>query len=679
VRPDGTLDFLGRADQQIKLRGHRIELGEIEAAAITHPAVEQAAAAVVGAEDDRRLVVYIVAARGAGAPSTAELRGHLAEQLPGFMLPNAVVTLPALPLSPGGKIDRRRLAELAAERTGADTPHEPPRTPTERALAEIWADVLDYGPVGRQDNFFELGGDSIRSIQVVARARRHGLEVEPRDVFQHQTLAALAQVSRRAPRTAAPELAVEGDVPLTPIQRWFLEPQRADVHHFNQAVLLEVPPLAPDVLTEAVRAVVAHHDALCLRFEHEAGRWRQSSLPKVEPRVEHLSLAGVSPQRRPAAIEEAAAAIQAGFDLAEPPLLRVALIELVPGVDARLLLAAHHLVVDAVSWAILLDDLGTAYAQLARGDPAVLPAPTTSYRRWSHRLIEYAASPELMNEAHYWQTLAALPPSRLPRDNAGGSNRVEAVRDLCVYLDEHATSALTARRPRSGARVHEALLAALAQVVTRWTGRSSLVLDVEGHGRTTALDGVDLSRTVGWFTALYPMELRLDAAGGAAALQAVTRALRHVPRDGIGFGVLRYLGTDSELRARLAAMPPRELVFNYFGQGGRDDPRDGARPAREPVGPTRGPRMVRDHLVEVNAAAVGGRLQVTWSYSEEIHDRPTIARLADDHLAALRDLAEVRQGPDAEADRSRAVTHARLDEEELSRLVARIEGARRAP
>src|ERR687896_1563261 len=397
--PDGNLEFLGRIDQQVKVRGFRIELGEIEACLGGHPGVEDVV--VLAREDqpgEKRLVGYVVGAR----VEPEALRGYLQGKLPPYMVPSAFVVLEALPLTPNGKVDRKALP--APEWGGAEGAYEAPGTPTEELLAGIWAEVLRVERVGRQDNFFALGGDSILSLQIISRARQAGLQLTPRQLFQHQSIAELAVVAGVGPGLEAEQGLVSGEVPLTPIQRWFFEQGLPEPQHFNQSVLLEVgAELEPGWVQRVVRELLVQHDALRLRFSPAGGQWRQvnAGLDEGVP-FGVVDLSGLAEEAQPGVVEEVAAAQQGSLNLEVGPLLRVVLFQLGAGRPGRLLLVVHHLAVDGVSWRVLLEDFQRAYQQLRRGQAIELPPKTTAFKAWAERLIGYGRSEAVREELDYW-------------------------------------------------------------------------------------------------------------------------------------------------------------------------------------------------------------------------------------------------------------------------------------
>ncbi len=677
---DGSLDILGRLDHQVKVRGFRVELGEIEAALAALPGVQQAIVLVRedGVREDsaprrsagRRLVAYVVGE--AGDMTADKLRRSLRERLPEYMVPSAFVQLAEFPLTPNGKVDRKALP--APEQPGADENYVAPRTREEEILAAVWAQVLRAPRVGVGDNFFELGGDSILSVQIVARARQAGLYFTVRQVFEHQTVAGLALCATTMGDAGAPPAEqgpVAGEVPLTPIQRWFFEQGFADPHHFNQAVLLESREhLAPAALERAMAAVVEHHDALRMRFDFTSeGGWRQeNALAEPVAPFHQVDLSGLPAPRWRETFEQAAAALQTGFDLSAGPLTRLCLINAGPGQPAWLLWAVHHLVVDGVSWRVLLEDLEGAYRQALRGLRPIFPAKTTSFQEWARRLAEYASSDALAGELDHWRETARVPVPLLPVDfgssTSGAGNRGNLVGDeatVSFELSAEETADLLQTLPSVyHNRIDDALLSALVRALANWTGSPRLRVDLEGHGREPIFGDVydlDVSHTVGWFTSLYPVVLEAGDADPGEALVSASERLRAVPGRGIGYGLLRYLGNTE-------AAPAAEILFNYLGQV--DSTSEGLalfRASSASAGPMQSPRAHRTHPLEIVGLVADGRLRITLTYGSRIHRRETAEHLAAAYAEALRQL----------------IQHGRESKEGLGALTPRLEEEGGAP
>jgi amino acid adenylation domain-containing protein/non-ribosomal peptide synthase protein (TIGR01720 family) len=672
--PDANIEFLGRTDQQVKLRGVRIELGEIEAVLRQHPRVRAAAVLIwedanVGAAGmNRRLVAYVVPAaderrttndESASSSSVlgpsslvSELRDFLRSRLPAYILPAAFVVLDALPVTPNGKLDSRALPTPERDRHDFDAGYVAPHTPVEKLLVRIWAEVLGITRVGIHDNFFALGGDSILSIQIVGRAQQAGLRFSPNQMFQHQTIAELAAVAVAAQATQAEQAPLSGALPLTPIQRRFFEQNLPDPEHWNQALLLAArQPVNPLWLKQALESVLAHHDALRLRFTRTEAGWQQLYAGAVEtvPLV-RLDLSALPAAQQPATITMAAGALQPGLRLPDGPLLRMALFDLGPHAPSRIVIIVHHLLIDGVSWRILLEDLQTAYAQLSQGEAVALSLKTISYRRWAERLSELARSEALALEGAYWLAEAYGRIAPLPIDRQNGDNREESVRTVSIALSAEETRALLQEVPAAyHTQINDVLLAALAQAFARWTGMRRLLVDLESQGREELIDDGDVSRTIGWFTALFPVLLDLGPSEHPGEnLTTIKEQLRRIPRHGIGYGLLRYLRGDASIAERLGALPQAEVIFNYLGQFDQVIAEHSLfGPADESVGPLRSPRGTRRYLLEINGLVLQRRLHFDWRYSEQVHRRATIERLAQDFIDALRALIDHCLSPQA--------------------------------
>ncbi|HEU0076011.1 MAG TPA: condensation domain-containing protein, partial [Longimicrobiaceae bacterium] len=606
------------------------------------------------------------------------LRARLVERLPEHMVPSAFVVLERLPLSANGKIGRRALPD--PEPAPADAGHVGPRTEVEEVLCGVWAEVLRLERVGVHDGFFELGGDSILSLQVVARARRRGLRLTPRQLFERPTVARLAAVVERADAeaAAAAQDLVTGEAPLTPIQRWFFARDLPAPHHFNQALLLEPrQPLGAELAARAVAALEAHHDALRLRFRRDRDGWTQvhASVGEHAP-LAVADLSGLAEDARGGALAAAAERVQRSLELEHGPLLRVVLFT--PGAGAqRLLLVIHHLVIDGVSWRILLEDLETAYAQLERGEAVRLPRKTTSWKEWAQGLERQAGSWALQEEAGYWREQAGREVAPLPMDDPAGENTVARARSVAVRLSEEETEALLREVPAAyRTQIDDVLLTALARALARWTGERRVRVDLEGHGREEeVVGGVDLSRTVGWFTSVYPVLLELPRGGGTGeALKAVKEQLRGVPGKGIGHGMLRYL-SGTEAGADLARAPEAKVAFNYLGQFDQTVSPDAFFCFAEGSGGVgQDEHSTRRHRLEVHGSVRGGRLEVEIGYSEGVHRAETMERLAGWLAEELRALVSHCRSAEAGGYTPSDVALSGLDPEALDALLGRMRG-----
>jgi amino acid adenylation domain-containing protein/non-ribosomal peptide synthase protein (TIGR01720 family) len=642
--PTRDIEYLGRIDHQVKIRGFRIELGEIEAVLSQHPAIREAV--VIVREDipgSKRLVAYVAASQDAIDVTT--LREHLKTKLPEYMVPAAFVFLETLPLTTNGKIDRKALPEPEQQRPELARQYTAPRTPVEATLARIWSKALRVDRLGIHDNFFEVGGDSILSIQLISLARREGVELTPKLLFAHQTIAGLAAVVtvKESSKPATAE-GVSGDVPLTPIQQWFLEQNLADAAHYNQAFAFDVTErLDRGRLEVALAALHQQHDALRLRFVRKDGGWRQfhaSTRARIELRW--IDLDGRTGEEQARIIADATAEAHSSFNLERGPVCTAVYFDRGAEHPGRLLLAAHHLVIDGVSWRPFIEDLEAAYRQLSEGTSITLPPKTHAFKTWAERLEGYAKSDRIASELAYWSSVAPRTNSAtapLAAAAASAENLEGATRTITVALTAAETSDLLQRVPAAyNTQINDVLLTAFGRAWQQWTGGAQLFTNLEGHGREPLFDDVDVSRTMGWFTSVFPVRLELPASGATwegPALKAVKEQLRQVPRRGIGYGVLRYLRADAALAQE--SEPP--VVFNYLGRF--DQVVAGSTLFRLTSPSTAGwhsARQRRRHALEVNGMVVDGRLELWWTFNERLESGSTIPSLADDFVVALRQL-----------------------------------------
>ncbi|GCB52471.1 non-ribosomal peptide synthetase [Streptomyces sp. NL15-2K] len=714
---EGELEYTGRADDQVKIRGFRVEPGEIEAVLVRHPDV--ARAAVVVREDEpseRRLVGYVVPRDPRRAPDPAAVRSHAARALPDYMVPSALVVLDALPLTPHAKLDRKALP--APTTAGAPGGREP-ATEAERILAGLFRDLLKLADVPLDHGFFALGGDSISSIRLVSRAAEAGVVISPRDVFEHQTVAGLAAVARGPVGAGSTDEQDDGvgTAPLTPVMHWLLE-RGGPIDRLSQSVLLTVPAGAGlPRLTEALQALIDHHAVLRARLTpvpapgpaSEVGppSGRTTPLPTqaldIRP-AGRVRAADLLDRRDTGGDEDLHAAVAEEFDrvlgLLDPAagaMVRAVWFDAGPDRPGRLLLVAHHLVVDGVSWRILLPDLEAAWAAVVQGRAPKLPEVGTSFRRWSGLLGDEAHRPARVAEAELWRRMLAAPRTPLgarpldpARDTAAGT------RSLRLTLPPEATGPLLTTVPAAfGTGTQDVLLTGLALALADRQGSPHVLVDVEGHGREELTRGLDLSRTVGWFTSLYPVHLDLEgidladalAAGPAAetAARRVGERLRGLPDHGIGFGLLRHLNPDTA--PGLTEHPAPAVGFNYLGRF--TAPADTAEWAFAPesaaLGSGTDPGLGTAHALDLNAvvhdSGTGPRLVADWSWPDGVLTEAEVRALADAWFAALTALvARAEHAPGTESlslsqdELALSQDELALSQDELDELAAGLDG-----
>jgi amino acid adenylation domain-containing protein/non-ribosomal peptide synthase protein (TIGR01720 family) len=670
---DGRIEILGRVDHQLKIRGYRIEPEEIQATLNDHPLVGQSI--VIGREDrtaNKRLVAYVVAA-GPTQPTVKDLREFLGRRLPDYMVPSSFVFLKTLPLTPNGKIDRDALPQPQTD-TG-ERQFVGPGTPVQAELSRIWAFVLGRQQVSIHDNFFDLGGDSILAIQIIARANQAGMNLEPRQIFQYQTIAELAAMANDGLRPEAEQETITGEVLLSPVQARFFELGLPDPHHYNQARLLKLSqPIKPDFLRSAVTHLLLHHDALRLRFFYSGEEWTQvNSEPQSTVPFELIDISQAGETKIDHVLRSHAARIHAGLNLWEGPIIRLALFDGAATTPSYLLIVVHHLAVDTISWSVLLEDLETAYHQLSNEEEVSLPRKTTSFKSWTTQLAQFAQSSAVEPEIDYWTSRAAVPVTKLPVDHAG-ANTVASRRTVSVSLTPAETRSVLQDLPaKHRTQINEVMLAAIARSFTLWTGTPSLLIDLEGHGREQIIEGVDLARTVGWFTSIFPVLLDLGKASKPLeALRAVKEQLRAVPNRGIGYGLLRYLSGREDVVDQLSSLAQAEVRFNYLGQ--QDRSLSSSRlfiSAHDSGAEAQSLRGERGYLLNIIASVSEGQLRFNWTYSENVHARHTIERLAETTLAELRALLSEGETSDS-AYAPSDFPKAKLTQKDLNTILAKL-------
>ncbi|MCP5425318.1 MAG: amino acid adenylation domain-containing protein [Gammaproteobacteria bacterium] len=639
---DGRVEFLGRRDHQVKLHGYRIELGEVETALKAHPAVTQCVALV--REDrpgEQRLVAYLVAS---SPLDPAELRARLLRTLPDFMAPAAFVPLPRLPLTPNGKIDRRALP--APDLSPAADAYRAPRDPVEEQLAAAWAQVLNVERVGIDDNYLVLGGDSIKAIQVASRLLRQGFKVGVRDLFRYPTIAELAPHVKSAQKPSTPAATAGGHIPLTPAQSRFLREHTVQPQRFNHAVSLSAAGgIDERAARQALSALLAQHDALRLRFTRQGETWVQTvaePAPALDFRC--VDLRGQVDWR--VALESQADALQGGFDLAAGGLLKAALFHTDDG--ERLLIVIHHLAVDGVSWRILLEDFDRAYEQSLRGETCVLPARTDSFAAWAQALERYSRSPALLAETAYWRTMESESFAELPGDRPASGNRQSDAERIGLSWSAEDTGRLQGGvNATYGTSTEEILLTALGRALHRWRAVDRVLLVLEGHGREALPEPVDLGRTVGWFTSLYPypLALPLDRDIGYQ-IRSVKESLRKMPGRGMGFGVLRYLTPAEQTRDLRFSLVPR-IAFNYLGDFAAGAPAGRFRIVNEPVGDAVSPDAERLCALEISGLILHGALEMSFSFNRRQFDEASLRALTSAFASELKSIVEHCIGRDS--------------------------------
>ncbi len=656
-RNDGALEYLGRLDQQVKVRGFRIELGEIEAALESYPKVQQSVVIVSGdGAQQKRIVAYI--------ETTADIksltfRQFLLEKLPDYMVPAKFVLLEAMPLTANGKVDRTSLPapQWAVEN---ELEENMPQGAVEETLIAIFSALLPAESVGVHDNFFELGGDSILAMQIVSRASQVGLKISPKQLFQYQTVAELAAIAQKEDHTPIFQQPTTGKVSLTPIQKWFFEQNLAVPEHFNQSVQLALP-VAFDraALEQAIAHIYDHHDALRLRFSQTESGWQQSySGVLTPPDISWFDVSQVSATEQKDAIAQKIQALQASLNIQNGPLLNIGVFNFGNAQPSQLFITIHHLVIDGVSWRMLLTDLQQAYQQAVIGEAIQLAPRSHSYQQWAQELEQLASSPAIEADFEHWQSvlsqskaLNTLPQIRqthqhkTDKENTVGSSQTVATAALSADLTQ---ALLQSVPPIYNTQITEVLLTAFTQTITQWTKEPTTLINLESYGRFS--DTLNLSHTLGWFTAIYPAALRFDQAQPVGNnLKAIKAQLRSIPSQGISYGLLRYTNPQYASQIKALAVTP-SISFNYLGQldtlekGGfrkvatptsMSNNRTDGSSSQTVQSDNQAAANCRHHLLDINSWIENSQLQMQWTFSRHYHTLDTIEQLSEQFISNL--------------------------------------------
>ena len=643
--PDGNIEYLGRTDEQVKIRGYRIELGEIETVLLQNELVNQAVV-IVNPDDqgNKRLVAYIVPS---GAFDRQLLEEYLKARLPVYMVPALWVELTTIPLTANGKVNRKALPQPVADGEIDTTSYVVPRNETEAGLAGIWQELLGISKVGIHDNFFRLGGDSIITIQVVSRAKWIGCNLKPKDVFMHQTIAELAIIAVARKNTAGlvkgEQGQLEGTAGLAPIQQWFFEEELVNKHainHFNQSVLLNLDKrIDQELLSDILKQLQEHHDALRFSYHKNENQWIQTySDEYVQLSYEDLTVVAKS------ALEETIAEncenYQAGLDITNGPLIQFVWME-TPDFESynRLLFVVHHLAVDGVSWRVLLEDMERLLEAGLKKESISLGEKSSSYRQWHNQLVQYGKSSVLRSQLPYWKEIVRsatyLPTDKTPETMV----MLKDAGSFSIQLDTVFTQQLLQEVSTVyNTGINDLLLTALALTINGWSGEKQVVIGLEGHGREELGIDMDTSRTVGWFTNLYPVLLTTDAIESndtGNLIKSIKEQLRQVPDKGIGYGVLKYINREPALQDAA----PWNIIFNYLGQFDHITSAAGVFTyAEESAGREISASYPMRELLSVTGLVQNGQLSLNWSYSNWHFESSTIESLAVLYMVRLKEL-----------------------------------------
>ncbi len=646
---DGNIEYIGRIDSQVKIRGFRIELGEIEQELLKIDGIREAVVLVKWYNNNKMLVAYIATKNN--QVNINEIKTTLEKKLPNYMVPSTFITKDSLPLTSNGKIDKKALANLDLDIRSTDE-YVAPRNEVEKKLAIIFKEVLGVNKVGVCDNFFEIGGDSILSIQIVSKAKKYGLYLSVQDIFNYQTIDRLAlNCKKEALKTTAKQETLTGEIPLLPIQKWFFENQFNDQNHWNQSVILELKErVSFNMLKQAMEYLINHHDILKCHYTNTNNSkiWHQSYSDKLPKNVvDYCDLRNITNQQLlKSSIEKECNLAQNNLNIEKGILIKTLLFDTPNNKNQRLFITIHHLAVDVVSWRILLEDLNNTLISLQLNKTIDLPDKTNSYRDWSEKLLTYSKSSEIKKEIPYWKNQSSQSPTSLIQNQEFQKNNyyISDTKTIRLTLGQKHTNQLLQECHKSyNTQINDLLLTALIDTYSKWSDEKELVLDLEGHGRNEMFDDIDLSRTVGWFTTIYPVKLVKSKDSNMGHLIKQTKEiLRKIPNKGIGYGILRYLSQNKIISEN----DKRIISFNYLGQLDNitTNKEKLFQNTQEKMGDMISPKSKCNHLLDINGYVILGKLNLDIRYISKLFSEKNIKEFSNLYKKSLINIIKHCQG-----------------------------------
>lgn len=629
--PDGTLEFIGRTDYQVKVNGYRIELGEIENGLLEYPTISEAIVTVREDEGTKRLVGYLVSN---ATIDFSDVRAHIGKKVPHYMIPGDFVVLDELPLTANGKVNRKALPEPV---TTTKDNYEAPQTDKEKLLVDVWSKVLDVENIGTSDNFFAVGGDSIKSIQIISRVRNAGFEVSAKDIFISQTIKQLAPKLGEIV-ALSDQATLTGKGRLSPIQLWYFDRVSVAPHHYNHAVMLNFPEgISGDMVTQIFGKLQEHHDALRTVFSNQ-GEEMVSEIIGLDMPVslkEHDLKEVHDPEP---VILSLANEIQASIDLSGGPLMKLGLFHVQDG--SRLLIAIHHLIIDGISWRILFEDIEQLQQQVTNKKPLSLPLKTDSFQGWSDHLGEYMKTSVYDVARNYWQSLSAKEFERIQRDKPDGENigHYSTLEVFTLNLED-TRKLLTEVHEAFGTQINDIMLAALFLAFRKTYGLTSIMVDIEGHGREDLGTHVNVSRTVGWFTSIYRILLEGENDDLSDYIKNIKEAVRQVPNNGLDYLLGKYFD-PSDQESNDDPQSKSQVSFNYLGQFNAETKGNSFVLVDEPVGDMISPKASLLYDWDIVGVVIEDELEIRLRYSADQYQKKTIEAFSEAYKETLQEVIE---------------------------------------
>jgi len=637
---DGNIEYLRRVDDQVKLRGFRIELGEIESVLNKHDSIKSSVALIKENEKgNKNLIAYYIKAKEVEI-RVPDLKEFISRMLPSYMVPSFYVELKTFPLLPNKKVNRKLFPDPIFTREAVESEYTAPSTEIERILVDIWRELLQVENLGIDDNFFELGGDSILGLQLISKSNEAGIRISPKNIFQSPTIRELSSLAGKVKPITAEQGQLVGNVDLNPIQHWFFSQNFTTSAHWNQSILLEInEKFDTEILKKAFAKLLEHHDALRMRFLFENNKWTQfyDNLT-ADLHFSVVDLTMYDDKNIHEIVDNESEIIQSSLNLTDGPVVKFAYLRCCEDHPDYLLLVAHHLVVDSVSWRVITDDLQKVYSQVKIGVQPELPRKTSSFGYWSKLLTEYADSKAILNQIEFWKNQSDLQKS-INVSTSQNSLNTEGVSDSVSFLiDKDLTKRLEKELPKIfNTDVKDVLLTTFVRAYSKWKGSRKICITLEGHGREDIFEDIDLSRTVGWFTSIYPVVLDLeDSIQPVDALKIIKEQLRKIPQNGIGYGILKHISKN----INCSDLPHlSEISFNYLGQYNIDSGEKSLFNIQELYkGSERANENSRPFQIDIVSSILNGQLHINMVYGTKIFNSNEMKNLSDLYVNEIQTL-----------------------------------------
>ncbi|MGM1356080.1 amino acid adenylation domain-containing protein, partial [Bacillus cereus group sp. BceL302] len=661
-KEDGTIEFLGRIDHQVKIRGFRIELGEIENKLLQFKGIKQAV--VLAGDHDNKEKYLCAYMMGNGKIDTMRLRSSLKKSLPHYMVPSYFIQIEEMPLMPNGKLNRKALPKPNLDQL-TNGQYEAPSNEKENILAEICRKVLGIKRVGMNNDFFELGGDSIKAIRITSKLQKFGYKLEVKEVFNNGNLKTIASKITKN-KTSINQDPVSGDVPLIPIQHMFFEQNLANEHHWNQAVMLfNEGGFQEEVIRKVFHEIVIHHDVLRMEYKKD-----NNEIKQFNRGIETADFVTLNTYDYRATdqfedkMKEKCNEIQSSIDLENGPLVKLALFKTENG--EHLLITIHHLVIDGVSWRILLEDFSEGYRQVSRGRKVEFQAKSNSFKEWAAYLQKQLETPELQEEFLYWDEIEKRNVKPLPSDYSycEQDNKLKNSKEVTIEFNQEETEDLLKKSNRAyNTEINDLLITALGLTINEWTSEEHVIINLEGHGRGILQGDIDINRTIGWFTAQYPLSLSIKNGSIPDVLKRVKESLRRVPNKGVGYGLLKYMTPVKPWNN-----PEPEISFNYLGQFDESVKEGVFEISSLPTGNNMSLEGKRINEIDINGMISNQKLRFTISYNSKRYRGSTMSEFAGRYKENLLDIIDHCKNKDTVEFTPSDYTDQRLTIEELESL-----------